>query len=74
LEGCCSWGEEEKKLSIFQRNVYLNSFLAHDVEKRQLKLKYLEKMLMLFRNAVAVVLRKNFPSNRLRVKLTFTAC
>ena len=55
LEGCYIWGEEEKKLFIFQRNVYLNSSLAQDAEKKQLKSSYLGKMVMLLHNAVAAV-------------------
>jgi hypothetical protein len=36
------WGEEGKKLSIYQKNVYLNSSLAHDAEKKPSAWKFFE--------------------------------
>ena len=74
LEGCYIWGEEGKKLFIFQRNVYQNSSLAQHAEKKRLKLKLLEKTVMLLHNVVAAVLKKNFQLNMHKAKLTFTAC
>jgi len=51
-----SWGEEGKKLFIFQKNVYLNSSLALDAEKKRYSLKSLGKMAVtqLHNAAVAV--------------------
>ena len=68
------WGEEERKLFIFQRSVYLNSSLAQDAEKKQLKWTFSEKMGILLHNAVAAVLKKNFQLNQHKAKSTFTAC
>ena len=68
------WGEEGKKLFIFQRNVYLNSSLAQDAEKKQLEWKFSEKMVIPLHNAAAAVLKKNFQLNLHKAKLTFTAC
>ena len=68
------WGEEGKKLFIFQRSVYLNSSLAQDAEKKQLKWNFSEKMAIPLHNAVAVVLKKNFQLNPHKAKSTFTAC
>ncbi len=68
------WGEEGKKLFIFQRSIYLNSSLAQDVEKKPLRLTFLEKMGTLLHNAVVAVLKKNFQLNPRKVKWTFTVC
>ena len=69
-----SWGEEGKKLFIFQKNVCLNSSLALDAEKKPFALKLPEKTDILLQTAVVAVLRKNFKLDLLRAKLTFTAC
>jgi hypothetical protein len=37
------WAEEGKKLFTFQRNVYLNSSLAHDAEKKRFGWKFCGK-------------------------------
>ena len=68
------WGEEGKKLFIFQRNVYLNFSLAQDAEKKPLKWNFSEKTVTLWHNAVAAVLKKNFQLSLHKAKLTFTAC
>jgi hypothetical protein len=68
------WGEEGKKLFTFQRNDYLNSSPARDVEKKPLKWNFSEKMLILLHNVVAVVLRKNSQLSLHKAKLMFTAC
>ena len=69
------WGEEGKKLFVFQRNTYLNSSLAQDAGKKQLKLIFPEKKAATPScNAVVAVLGKNFRLNPLKVKLTFTVC
>ena len=68
------WGEEGKKLFIFQRSVYLNSSLAQDVEKKLLRWNFSEKMDTQLRNAVVVVLKKNFQLNPHKAKSTFIAC
>ncbi len=68
------WGEEGKKLFIFQRSVYLNSSLALDVEKKQFVWKSSVMMVTPLHNAVAVVLRKSSPLNLHRAKSIFTAC
>jgi len=68
------WGEEGKKLFIFQRSVYLNSSLAQDAEKKQLKWNFSEKTVIPLHNAVVAVLKKNFQLNPLKARSTFTAC
>jgi len=68
------WGEEGKKLFIFQRSVYLNSSLAQDAEKKPLKWNFSEKTVTPWHNAVVAVLRKNFQLNPHKAKSTFTAC
>ena len=74
LEGCYVWGEEGKKLYIFLRNVYLNSSHAQHVERKLLKLKSPERIVMLLHSAVVAVLRKSFQLSMHRAKLTFIAC
>ena len=69
------WGDEGKKLFMFQRNIYPNSSLAQDAGKKQLKLKFPEsKTVTPLRNAVVAVLRRNSKLNPPKVKLMFTAC
>ena len=68
------WGEEGKKLFIFQRNVYLNSSLAQDAEKKPLKWSFSGKTGTQWRNAVVAVLKKNFQLNPHKGKSTFTVC
>ena len=69
------WGEEEKKLFIFQRKSCLNSSPALDAEKKLLEWKFSGKKAVALLHSVAVaVLRKNSKLNLHRVKLTYTAC
>ena len=55
FEGCYDWVEEERKLFIFQRNVYQNSFPVPNAGKKQLRLTFPErKAVTLLLNVVAV--------------------
>ena len=55
LKAVVIWVEEERKLFIFQRNVYQNSFPAPNAGKKLLRLTFPgRKAVMLLLNAVAV--------------------
>ena len=68
------WGEEGKKLFIFQRSDYLNSSLALDVEKKPCEWKSSETTLTQSPSAAVADLRRSSPLNLRKVKWTFTAC
>jgi hypothetical protein len=57
------WGEEGKKCFIFRESGCLNSSLALDAEKKLCESKSSGLTDLQLHNAVAVVLRKNFPLN-----------
>jgi hypothetical protein len=62
-------------LFIFPRSVCQSFFHVPDVERKPLKLKFLEKMAVTqLPNVVVAVSKKSFQSNQLKAKLTFTAC
>jgi hypothetical protein len=48
------WGEEGERLSEFLKNVYLDSSLALDAERKQLELKFFARKITLLLAAVAV--------------------
>lgn len=68
------WGEEEKRLFVFLRNVCPSSSLVLSVEKKPLVLKFSEIKSVLSQVVAAVVFRRNFKLNLLKAKLMFTAC
>ncbi len=53
------WGEEGRKLFTFQKNVYLNSSLAQDVEKKQSGSRFSEMSPEQSPAAVVVDFKKN---------------
>ena len=68
------WGEEGKKLFIFQRNGCLSSSLAPNAEKKPSEWIFYGKKLAPLLAVAAAVCRRNSQLNQHKEKLTFTAC